>query len=242
MKLLDGWRYPDIGRLEALDAPDAIVPLRCDTHRRQCASCCQTLTAGGLSGTVVGMILLPVRFCASPPMRYPPSTLTVPAAFVATLMLAGCAESSVPSLTTGSLFGATQTPVAAPKKPELRNDPLARTLQVSRVAARAQRCGYNFDPARLKTSFMSYEGAQGGADAATLAKLDQNYTVTYNATLKVISGDEGYCSEARNAHIKGDLTRHLAGDFAPSLSFAQAESDGIFSFGGGLFGGEKPAE
>ena len=175
-------------------------------------------------------------------MRHPRSAPTLMPVALATALLAGCAESALPNLTTGSLFGATQSQPVAPKKPELRNDPLARTLQVSRVAARAQRCGYNFDPARLKNSFMASEGAQGGSDAAALAKLDQNYTVTYNATLKVISAEEGYCSDARNAHIKSDLTRHLAGDFAPSPAFAQVENDSIFSFGGGLFGGEKPTE
>jgi len=157
--------------------------------------------------------------------------------------LSGCAETSLPSLTTGSLFGGTQAqPQAAPTKPELRNDPLARPLQVSRVAARAQRCGFNFDAPKLKSNFMTSEGAQPGADAASLAKLDQNYSVTYSATLKVISGEEGYCSDGRNAHIKADLTRHLAGDYAPSRALALAEDPSVFSFGGGLFGGETPAE
>lgn len=160
----------------------------------------------------------------------------------APVLLAGCAESSLPNLTTGSLFGSKPDAqaAAAPKKPELRNDPLARTLQVSRVAARAKRCGFNFDPDKLKANFIASEGGQPGADAATLAKLDQNYTVTYNATLKVISGEEGYCSEGRNAHVRADLARHLAGDFAPSQAYVQAEEPGLFTFGGGgLFGGEK---
>lgn len=160
------------------------------------------------------------------------------------LLLAGCAEASLPSLTTGSLFGSkpdTQAAAAA-QKPVLRNDPLARTLQVSRVAARAQRCGFHFDAAKLKNSFLASEGAQPGADAATLGKLDQSYTVTFNATLKVILAEDAYCSEARLAHIKGDLTRHLSGDYAPSVGFEKAEDDGLFSFGGGLFGGKKPEE
>lgn len=182
-------------------------------------------------------------------MRHLPRSSPLPLAAASVVIgvgafLSGCAETSLPSLTTGSLFGGTQAqPQAAPSKPELRNDPLARTLQVSRVAARAQRCGFNFDAPKLKSNFMASEGAQPGADAASLAKLDQNYTVTYSATLKVISGEEGYCSDGRNAHIKGDLMRHLAGDYAPSRAFALAEDPSVFSFGGGgLFGGEAPAE
>lgn len=166
---------------------------------------------------------------------------------VVVLAVSGCAEASLPTLTTGSLFGSKPDAQAAaaaatPQKPVLRNDPIARALQVSRVSARAQRCGFYFDAAKLKANFLASEGAQPGADTASIAKLDQTFTVTYNATSKVIVGEEGYCSEARNAHIKADLTRHLAGDFAPSLGFEKAEDDSLFSFGGGLFGGKKPEE
>jgi hypothetical protein len=156
---------------------------------------------------------------------------------------AGCANAPLPSLTTGSLFGSSPDTkaAAAAQKPAIRNDPLARTLQVSRIAARAQRCGYNFDPAKLKGNFLAAEGAEPGADVASLAKLDQTYTVTYNATLKAIMPETDYCSESRLAHTKANLTRHLAGDFTPGEQMQQVD-DSIVSFGGGLFGGEKSNE
>lgn len=165
-------------------------------------------------------------------------------AMVLAASVAGCAETALPSLSTGSLFGSKPDAqaAAAPQKPVLRNDPVARVLQVSRVAARAQRCGFQFDPAKLKGNFFVAEGSQPGADAAAIAKLDQTYTVAYNATLKTISTDEDYCSEARLAHVKNDLMRHLAGDYAPSPGFEKVEEEGLFSFGGGLFGGKKPEE
>jgi hypothetical protein len=156
--------------------------------------------------------------------------------------LAGCANAPLPNLSTGSLFGGGDAKAAAPQPPQIRNDPVARTLQVARVSARAERCGFHFDAARLKANFIAAEGAQPGADVAALGKLDQTYTVTTTATAKVIAGDEGYCSEARTAHIKGDLTRHLAGDYTPGKAFVK-EDDSLFSFGGGgILGGEKAEE
>lgn len=157
------------------------------------------------------------------------------------ILLAGCSNAPLPSLTTGSLFGskpdaqAAATPAAAPV---VRNDPTARTLQVSRLAAKAQRCGFNFDPAKLKGNFMAAEGTQGGVDVAELGKLDKVYSGSFNGTFKAVSADEGYCSQGRTAHIKGDLMRHLAGDYAPGTPFKDpnAEDDGgLFAGSGGLF-------
>ena len=159
-----------------------------------------------------------------------------------TLALAGCASNPLPSLTTGSLFGskpdaqAAVTPAPAP----VRNDPTARALQVSRVAAKAQRCGFNFDAARLKVNFMAAEGAQAGTDVAELAKLDKVYGATFAGTIKAIGADEGYCSDARTTHVKADLARHLAGDYAPGQPFKDPNAEdegGLFSGSGGLLDG-----
>ena len=166
---------------------------------------------------------------------------------LAALMLAGCSNAPLPSLTTGSLFGSkpdAQAAVVPAAAPVVRNDPTTRALQVSRVAAKAQRCGFYFDAARLKGNFMAAEGTTGGVDVAELAKLDKIYGATFAGTLKASSADEGYCSTARTAHIKGDLNRHLAGDFAPGSAFKDpdAEDDGgLFSGSGGLFDGSSSA-
>ena len=168
--------------------------------------------------------------------------LTTMLAFSACL-LAGCANAPLPSLTTGSLFGSKPDAAAAtPAKPEIRNDPTTRALQVSRVAAKAQRCGFHFDAARLKGNFMAAEGAQGGVDVGELAKLDKVYGSSFNGTTKASAADENYCSDARTTHIKADLARHLAGDYAPGTPFKDPDADddgGLFSGSGGIFDGSS---
>ena len=155
------------------------------------------------------------------------------------LALAGCSNAPLPSLTTGSLFGSKPDAQAAAATPAAtRNDPMMRTLQVSRTAAKAQRCGFNFDAAKLKGGLMASEGTQGGVDVAELAKLDKVYTGSFNGTMKATTADEGYCTEARAKHIKAELARHLAGDYAPGTAFKDPNADddgGLFSGSGGLF-------
>ncbi len=164
------------------------------------------------------------------------------AAAVAAL-LGACSNAPLPSLTTGSLFGSKPDATAAATAitvPGIKNDPMTRTLQVSRVAAKAQRCGFNFDPAKLKSNFMTAEGAQGGADVAELGKLDQVYNGSFRGTLRSATADEAYCSELRTAHVKTDLNRHLAGDYAPGAPFKDPNADddgGLFSGSGGLLNG-----
>lgn len=158
-------------------------------------------------------------------------------AAAAAALLAGCSSNPLPSLTTGSLFGAKPDAAAAAKAAEIKNDPTTRTLQVSRIAARAQRCGFNFDPQRLKTSLIASEASQPGVDVAELGKLDQVYTSAFNGTLKAVSKDPDYCTEARNAHIKTELARHLAGDFTPGAPFKDPnEKADTGLFGNGFFG------
>ena len=172
-----------------------------------------------------------------------PSISTMLASLTMIMALGACSNAPLPSLTTGSLFGskpdaqaAAATP-AVPAAPVLRNDPTMRTLQVSRTAAKAQRCGFNFDAVKLKGNLMASEGSQGGVDVAELAKLDKVYNGSFNGTMKASLADEGYCSEARTKHIKVELARHLAGDFAPGEAFKDPNADddgGLFSGTGGL--------
>jgi hypothetical protein len=160
------------------------------------------------------------------------------------LIMAGCANAPLPSLTTGSLFGSKPDAQAAAAAPVVKNDSTARALQVSRVAAKAQRCGFNVDGAKLKGNFMASEGAQGGADVAELAKLDKIYSATFGGTLKAASADEDYCSASRTAHVKADLARHLAGDYTAGPSYKDPNADddgGMFSGSGGLFDGSGSA-
>jgi hypothetical protein len=166
------------------------------------------------------------------------STSTFALSLIVCLALAGCSNAPLPSLTTGSLFGSKPDAQAAATPAAPRNDPMMRTLQVSRTAAKAQRCGFNFDAAKLKGGLMASEGSQGGVDVAELAKLDKVYSGSFNGTMKATTADEGYCTEARTKHIKAELARHLAGDYAPGAAFKDPNADddgGLFSGSGGLF-------
>ena len=73
------------------------------------------------------------------------------------LVLAGCSSSG--GLTTASLMGGgnaseASASAAAPAGPP-PSDPTSRTLQVAATSARATRCGFYFDPERLKSSFLA---------------------------------------------------------------------------------------
>ena len=129
----------------------------------------------------------------------------------ATALHAGCG-SNANSLTTGSTAG---LPADAPGN--LSNaDPMARPVAVAWTSARAKRCGFYFDPAKLKVNYLSYERTQG-ASGDQLANIEKSYDTTFKTTSDRISGDAGYCNERKGLDIKADLQRHLAGDYTPNL-------------------------
>ena len=118
------------------------------------------------------------------------------------LGLAGCSSASS-GLTTGSILPGAAKPA----------DPVMdRTLQVGATSARAAKCGYNFDPQKLKANYLAYETSQPGADAA---KIEKVYDVTRASVAAKIPDPSEYCNDEQTTKIKGDLTRHLAGDFNP---------------------------
>jgi len=154
--------------------------------------------------------------------------------------LAGCSASL--GETTASIFGGgaktaevnagAATPVAAAQPAPPPSSPTSRALNVGAVTARALKCGYNFDPARLKAAFIASETALG-TPVAEIETLEKVYNVGFNGVNKVASTEEGYCSEKKTKEIKSDLSRLLAGDFTPVVRKAP-EDDGIIT---GLFGG-----
>jgi hypothetical protein len=97
------------------------------------------------------------------------------------------------------------------------DDPAAKSVQVAWTAARAQKCGYNFDAARLKANYLAAE-AREGAQQAQLAVFEKTYDSTFVNVGNNLKGDEGYCSERRTAAIKADLQRHLAGNYQPNIT------------------------
>lgn len=125
-----------------------------------------------------------------------------------TALHAGCGNSAS-GLTTGS--------TGADKPGALSNqDPMARPVSVAWTSARAQRCGFYFDPAKLKVNYLAYERTQG-ADGDRLAKIEKSYDSSFKVTSDRVSGDADYCTDRKGLDIKADLQRHLAGDFSPNL-------------------------
>jgi hypothetical protein len=95
-------------------------------------------------------------------------------------------------------------------------DPLARPVHVAWTSARAQRCGFNFDANKLRSNYLGYESRQG-ATGEQFIKLERSYDSTFKTTSERVSADPGYCTDKKGLDIKAELTRHLAGDFAPNF-------------------------
>src|SRR5262245_32506232 len=136
--------------------------------------------------------------------------------------LCGCSGSS--GLTTASLVGGDESKPAGPT-----NDPPMRAFQVGTTSARAVKCGFNFDPAKLKANYLAFEAKQPGAGDA--AKVERIYDVSFNGVAKAVAGEGEYCSDAKTKSIKTDLTRHLAGDYTPAEQPKVAQEEGLFSWG-----------
>ncbi len=141
-------------------------------------------------------------------------------AVLATAMLCGCSGAS--GLTTASVSGsgATATAPAAPA-----HDVTSRALQVGTTAARATKCGYNFDPAKLKANFLAAEAKINPAD---VPKAEQVYTVANNGIVRAVATKADYCTPSKTAEIKEDLTRHLAGDYSPRPPKVEQEEPGFW--------------
>jgi hypothetical protein len=136
--------------------------------------------------------------------------------------LAGCSSGS--GLTTGSLFGSEDKPAA----PAQTNDPTMRAFQVGTVSARAIKCGFNFDPAKLKASYLAYERGLAGA-TADLGKIERTYDASFNGVAKAVAGEADYCTATKTKTIKADLNRHLTGDYTPSALPEEPKEEGLFS-------------
>jgi hypothetical protein len=144
--------------------------------------------------------------------------------------LTGCSAAS--SLSTGSILGGPAKPTAA--EPGSINDPTNRAFQVGTVSAKAIKCGFNFDPAKLKNNYLTYERTL--VPGADLSKVEKIYDVSFNGVAKAVAGEADYCSDEKTKAIKADLTRHLAGDYTPAIRPKQVEQDGVFD---SIFAGDN---
>lgn len=93
---------------------------------------------------------------------------------------------------------------------------MARPVQVAWTAARAEKCGFNFDNARLKSNYIAFEQSQG-ADAGRIGNITKSYDMTAAKIKASLASEEGYCTEKKSAVIKADLQRHLAGNYEPNF-------------------------
>ena len=127
------------------------------------------------------------------------------------------------SLTTGALFGSGDAAKAAPAVVAVAT-PADRALHVGATTARAQRCGYVFDPAGTRAAYLAYEANQGTA-GDVLGRTEKSYDYTVASVAKSIAGNDGYCDDEQTAIIKRDLTRVLAGDFSAPAAKANVTNN-----------------
>jgi len=140
------------------------------------------------------------------------------------LMFSGCSSMG---LSTASITGseAKKAP-ALPPGPVVVVDPMRRAVKIAELSAKAEKCGYNFDAARLRTAFLANE-VQQGLDAAATTKLTNTYDLARQLTLREIGEGEGYCTAARTDAIKPALRQVLAGNFVVT-EVPTKQSTGVF--------------
>lgn len=131
-------------------------------------------------------------------------------------------------LTTASLLG-------TPQKPTI-DEPTERALHSAAISARATKCGYNFNPTKLRESFLASEAANG-ATPDQMTKLSQSYDFTVTTVSKQISNPQEYCSEEKTREVSTQLNKQLAGDFRAPKRPALPKSAGWFDSGN-----EKPLD
>lgn len=164
-------------------------------------------------------------------------TLRIAICALAAAVLAGCSGPS--GISTSALLSGD-----AQAKPgdvvATGNDPTSRAIQVGATSARARKCGFNFDPVKLKANFLAAE-TRAGTPPDQVQKADREYDYIANRVTTEIARDQTYCSEDRTRTVKTDLGRHLAGDFSASKSVAPKDSGGLFAgWGDGTGKEEKP--
>jgi hypothetical protein len=115
-------------------------------------------------------------------------------------VLAGCSGVGGKPLSTAST-----TPVVV-------DNNQTRLSQVAWTAARAAKCGFVIDQARLKSNYIAYEAT--ASEPAALATVEKAYDAVHSVMEKKIAPQSDYCSTAVVDEVRSDLARYLAGNFA----------------------------
>ena len=163
------------------------------------------------------------------------------AALAAVMGLTACSGNSGSGLTTSSILDSTATGAAAEVAQFRNDDPNARPVYVAWTSARAQRCGFYFDAAKLKASYLAYEQTQGVSGPA-VATLDKNYDAAQKNLAAKVAEDPGYCQGRRADLVKADLNRLLGGDYRsnfPESKQKVAEKAGFMDYFWGDGDGKK---
>jgi len=119
--------------------------------------------------------------------------------------LCGCAQQ--PAATTGSI--APVAPLAPPP-----NTTTTRLDHLAWNTAWAESCGFYFDNAKLKASYLNYE-ASAGTPTDQMPKIGGLYDRTQSAALKLAAAHLDQCTDQRLEHIRASMGRYLSGDFSP---------------------------
>jgi hypothetical protein len=125
-------------------------------------------------------------------------------------LVTGCSN-----MASGLTTGATAAGPSAGPKGISNDDPMARPFQVAWTSARGKRCGFFFDPAKLRDTYLKFESKQAAPEQ--YAKIEKTYDSTFKATSDAVWKDPDYCEDRKATDIKADLQRHLAGDYTPNL-------------------------
>jgi hypothetical protein len=148
--------------------------------------------------------------------------------FVA-LGVTGCGNTSdtKSGLSTASILGEAPAGATGDRPGITRDDPMAQPVQVAWTSARAQKCGFNFDPVKLKANYMAAE-QRGGADAGRMGQIEKTYDMTVTKIKGTIASADTYCTDRQSQIIKADLNRHLAGDYSASFPEDKKVAEGNF--------------
>ena len=134
----------------------------------------------------------------------------VAAALAIPLLFALSACGTMSSLGGGGDDDGASTGIASLTKK--RTDPIDRPTRVGWTSARASRCGFVFDPARLRGSYLAFERSYG-ADPRRMQEIQKAYDYSLEATAELAKQNTGYCTRERVDEIRPELNRYLSGDF-----------------------------
>lgn len=148
------------------------------------------------------------------------------------LLAAAAAVAACSSNAGGLITGSTQVVDTDAPGGITNESPLARPIGVAWTSARAKRCGFYFDPQKLRASYLAFESKQSNGEQ--FAKSEKTYDTTYQVISQNISADADYCTDKKSAEIKTELARYLKGDFAPNFPKPKVvETCGFFGCGPG---------